>query len=378
MPENEQQKRDWIDIGLKAATPLIVGIVIAWVGLFGDETLTRISNQQQSARLLTELQIKREQAESELRKDIFAQALDAFLLKGRATDGKVGPLSQLEMSKQLLRLELLALNFGDSLSLSPLFAEMRKDLTNSRPVNEDEKRGYADRRSRLLKRLNSLAQRVASTQLSSLEKHGIAKSLVIPLYEYRNQAKQGKPCIELLLEEQDFAWPADNILWQMGELDDQYRPVTSQEEVNSVMEEEEYRNDFDAKAILEFQGIKRYIEVHVSDVNHCNKSAKVQILVKRKILETGSADQSGETTEADPEFRLDYFNFPMVDNTRLWDNHRFAIVAENFRLDNKDPRIEITAVVFPSEYASLRDRPGMQEVRKLLESALQDEVNDDN
>jgi hypothetical protein len=62
----------------------------------------------------------------------------------------------------------------------------------------------------------------------------------------------------------------------------------------------------------------------------------------------------------------------MVDNTRLSDNHRFAIIMDDFKLKGDQPYIEIIGVVFPSEYASLRDRPGMQEARKLLESALQD------
>ncbi len=165
MPENKPKQRDWIDICLRAATPLLVGIIVAWVGLFGDTTLTKISNQQESARLLTELQIRREQAESEMRKDIFAQALEAFLLKGKPSDGKVEKLSLRAMSKQLLRLELLALNFGDSLSLSPLFSEMRQDLTSAKPIPDEDVSEYKKRKYQLLKRLNSLAQRVASAQM---------------------------------------------------------------------------------------------------------------------------------------------------------------------------------------------------------------------
>ena len=367
MPNNEPKQRDWIDIALRAATPLIVGIVIAWVGLFGDETLTKISNQQESARLLTELQIKREQAESSLRKDIFAQALEAFLLKGRSGDGRVQKLSLREMSKQLLRLELLALNFGDSLSLSPLFSEMRKDLTTAKPIENEEMRDYKERKFELLTRLNSLAQRVASVQLSSLEKRGVSKEIDIPLYEYKALLKEGGKCSAILLEDNDFTWPDDDILWQWGELDENYKPAVSIASVIKARSSDDFRNDVEVKSLLNFQGISRYIEVHVSEVDHCKKSARVQIFIKRKNPESDEADP---IVEADPEFVLDYFNFPMVDNTRLSDNHRFAIVAKKFRLNPDNPSIKITAVVFPSEYASLRDKPGMEEVRRLLESAL--------
>lgn len=73
-------------------------------------------------------------------------------------------------------------------------------------------------------------------------------------------------------------------------------------------------------------------------------------------------------------FKLDYFNFPIVDNTRLSNNHRFAIVLDELDLESSDPHMELVGIVFPSEYASLRDRTGMKEIRELLESALH---NDD-
>ena len=37
-----------------------------------------------------------------------------------------------------------------------------------------------------------------------------------------------------------------------------------------------------------------------------------------------------------------------------------------------EPYMQLIGIVFPSEYASLRDRPGMKEARKQLESALED------
>lgn len=46
-------------------------------------------------------------------------------------------------------------------------------------------------------------------------------------------------------------------------------------------------------------------------------------------------DESGEKLEVNRSFKLDYFNFPMVDNTRLSNNQRFAIVMEVFELKEK-------------------------------------------
>lgn len=364
MTDEEQKKRDWLDIWLKVLSPIVAGLLIAWAGIVGKVMLSEISSNQESARLITELQIKREQAESELRKDVFDQALSAFLLKKQGTTGSLE-----DMSKQLLRLELLALNFGDSLSLSPLFSEFKKDMEGAEPVSDKDRLNYSERKYALQKRLDSLAKRVASAQLSSIAQHGVTKEIIIPLYEYRLLSKdESIPCSTALFESSSFAWPDFEVLKYLGEFNNEYKPVDDEAAVRAVRNfDEYYAVMFASKGLVELNGVKRQLELHVSDVNHCKKTAKIQIIVSK-------GDPANP--EVNRSFTLDYFNFPMVDNTRLSDNHRFAIVMEDFNVKGDEPGIEITGVVFPSEYASLRDRPGMKEARQLLESALKREEDD--
>lgn len=342
MTDDKKQKRDWVDLAFKAIAPILAGLLIAWAGFVGNKVLSSISSKQESARLITELQIKREQAEMILRKDVFDKALEAFLLKGQDNAGTLK-----DMSKQLLRLELLALNFGDSLSLSPLFAEVKNDLDRHKPVNNEEQRDYDTDKDKLLKRLEALAKRVASVQLSSLAQHGTIKKIPIPLYEY----KEDDRCEKTLFEDSDFGWPRDEIKAEMKSQND--KDIEKNEEFDDELGRD--------KGLIELNGVKRYLELYISDVDHCKKTAKVQIILVK--------DDSANP-EVNKSFRLDYFNFPKVDNTRLSENHRFAIIMDAFELNGSEPRIEIIGVVFPSEYASLRDRPGMQEARKLLDSAL--------
>lgn len=357
MKREDEKKRDWVDI---AAKTLIPGLMIAWVGIVGNLVLSSISNKQESARLITELQIKREQAESELRKDVFNQALEAFLLKKTDSDGSLK-----SMSKQLLRLELLALNFGDSLSLSPLFAELRTDLNQSKPINDKEKRDYKERKAGLEKRLNSLAKRVASAQLSSLAQHGDTQKIDIPLYEYKYLSESNRdPCNVLLFEEVDYAWPDLEIFQMMGLLNSDYQPVDNKESLDGLRLSAIYKQLTSERGALKLQHVTRNLSLYVSDVDHCRKTAKVQIIITK---------DGQDEPEVDRTFTLDYFNFPMVDNTRLSDNHRFAVVMEEFITKGDRPHIEVTAIVFPAEYSSLRDRPGMQEARELLESAMEND-----
>jgi hypothetical protein len=367
MSDDKEQKRDWVDLAIKALTPIIAGLLIAWAGFVGNRMLSSISSKQESARLITELQIKREQAESVLRKDVFDKALEAFLLKRQDNAGTLQ-----EMSKQLLRLELLALNFGDSLSLSPLFAEVRNDLYRAKPVDGEDLRNYKERKGELRKRLNGLAKRVASTQLSSIAQHGEIIKVYIPLFEY----DEGDTCKETLFEDRDFAWPDFKIYKQMGVLDDEFQMVDEyktedgrpSDSFNELVQSDFLEGLVREASLIELKGIKRYLRLNITNVDHCKKTAQVQIRLFK---------DDPEKPEINRSFRLDYFNFPMVDNTRLSDNHRFAIIMDQFELKGSQPHIDITGVVFPSEYASLRDKPGMKEARTLLESALNSGENDD-
>ena len=357
MPKDKKKKTNWADIGTKMVPAIVTGVLIAWAGFIGNVVLSSISNKQESARLITELQVKREQADCELRKDVFDQALEGFLPKN---GNNLETLN--DMSKQLLRLELLALNFGNSLSLSPLFIELQRDLRRAIPV-DGETSDYSERKAKLCMRLASLARRVAMSQLSSITHHGKTKTITIPLYEYKKKDFE-KDCKKNLYEEMEYAWPDLEIQKQMGLLDENYKP-SNEEKLNLVEQTDSYKKNKQAFGLIELDGIKRYLRLLVKDVDYCSKTAKIDISIKHEFEK-----------EVNRSFRLDYFNFPMVDNTRLSNNQRFAIVMEAFELKDDNPHIDITCIIFPSEYASLRDRPGMQEARKLLESAMESGKDD--
>ncbi|MBI3988141.1 MAG: hypothetical protein HY347_00845, partial [candidate division NC10 bacterium] len=66
------------------------------------------------------------------------------------------------------------------------------------------------------------------------------------------------------------------------------------------------------------------------------------------------------------EFWVGFFDFPMIDNTRLSHDQRCAIVLTAFGGSSAD----ITAIYFPGSYASLKEKPYYQEVvQNLLKSS---------
>ena len=445
------KKRDWVDIATKILTPIMAGLLIAWAGFVSNETLSDVSSKQESARLITELQIRREQAESELRKDVFDQALQAFLIKDAKKDKSING-----MSKQLLRLELLSLNFGDSLSLSPLFAEFKKDVRELKLKDSTNESGatFDDKKADLKKRLISLARRVASTQISSLAQHGVIKEFEIPLDKlndsiYSDEKEKENGNWRCIMLEDGFLWPDQEIVRQLTI----YEPEAKLEKINAsiadyfststhsaISNEVAYLAAMNDMRSFSLNNIDRYIDISISNVNTCDNTSNVTFtLYKRnkeaanfaanKILVT-SITSLGElsdtknyvlrmadrrkydallaaeakriqeslddnvTVETDTQqqsdmvkaefskeelkvmvrrrFKLDYFNFPMVDNSRLDNNHRFAIVLDEIDTISDPAVVKFIGIIFPSEYASLRDRTGMKEARQLLEDAMKD------
>jgi hypothetical protein len=348
---SERKKRDWVDILTRLATPLMVGLSVAAIGLYGDYALNAIAERGEQARLITELQVKREQAETDLRKDVFQQTVDA-LLKTPETHGGIQ-----ELSKRMLHLELLAVNFGDSLSLSPLFNEFKRDLdaaaaTKTKEVNK------AERIASLNKRLVSLAKRVASTQVSSLIQHGPYLDIRIPLPNLTSSA----PCT--LLYDYEYKWPVDEIKYALtGQVD-------ASGDSETIMAEDPKRGT------IEIAGQWRRIELFITNINHCTKSARINMAIWAVDNKFKPYVRPPESLEVEREFRLDFFNFPMVDNTRLADNQRFSLLMEDFAINDFASSLELITLAFPAEYASMRDRLGMKEASNLLKSVLAEQTGE--
>lgn len=259
----------------------------------------------QNYRLYTELLSKREDAESALRKDMFSTILKEFFQIRDSSNGRT------DVPKRLLKLEILALNFGEALSLSPLFIELDKDIDKNSYPPETAKLDRARDRHRL----HSLARRVSLQQLSALSTGGRSWEFTIPI----EMVKPGKR----------YQWPPYN---ENGE--------------NSHEDE------------FEFEGIKRNYTFSFSQADEDYKSVVVEIEIQT----------AGKTKAIEREFELNYFNFPMVDNTRLSNDQRFALIMTDFA----EKAIHFAAICFPGKYSSQRDKPFLDDViHRLQDKPLQ-------
>jgi hypothetical protein len=63
------------------------------------------------------------------------------------------------------------------------------------------------------------------------------------------------------------------------------------------------------------------------------------------------------------EFTIDYFQFPMIDNTRLSNDMRCAVVMRDFAFPSF---IEVDILYFPGSHSSLKEKPYYDDVVKKL------------
>jgi len=109
-------------------------------------------------------------------------------------------------------------------------------------------------------------------------------------------------------------------------------------------------------ASLVLDGIETRLSIDILRVDYRNREFEVSLTV-----ETPDPELGRQTKTAN--FTVGYFDFPMIDNTRLDRGQRCAVVLNNFSEQSAD----VTLVLFPGAYASLKEKPYYNEV---LESVL--------
>ena len=209
--------------------------------------------------------------------------------------------------QRVLKLELLAFNFHEALDLGPLFKHVYAEIVESKRPNADE----------YIRRLERAANEVKAKQIAALVEAG------------------GKIDASVDLEELS-ANPAG-----LSVIDGSLKL----RQPNGTQEPTVRQTDFKVEAL--FADRKR-------------KEIFVKLEVRTpEAQQAGSAEK--EAGYVYSLFSISPFDFPMIDNTRLPNGQRCAIVLTKFG----DPGSQITLVYFPGSRASLKEKP-------FFDEALQD------
>lgn len=285
----EPREKDWWDkaaIILQPLGGLLAALALAGLGFFGSQFLERRQAEETRARFASELISKREEADSALRKDMFVSIIQSFL-RPESTS----------IDDRLLKLELLAYNFHESLNLKPLFIQLERDIVRSdRPQNSD-----------LQERLAKVAREVTRKEMVVLEEAGRS--------------------FERTVDFDELAKNPGGIPLEPGR--------------------------------LALNNVEREFKLLVKKIDVRKKEMQLRLEVKTR------NEDSGEYHTDDAEFWVGYYDFPMIDHVRLSRDQRCAVILKNFAQTSA----RIAAVYFPGSYASLKEKPYVQEmVQNLLQT----------
>jgi len=103
---------------------------------------------------------------------------------------------------------------------------------------------------------------------------------------------------------------------------------------------------------LTLEGIQRHFSIFVQTADHATREMKMRLEIRTP------QDTLGNLETSSVEFWVGFFDFPMIDNTRLGHDQRCAVVLNAF----EDNSADVTLVYFPGSYASLKEKPYYQEV----------------
>ena len=151
-PKESSHHKDpwrWLQILIIPVTTLIVG-----------QYASNWQEKESARRTYADMMNRREEAESALRKDMFQTTILPFM--ERKSD---------DMEASVLRLELLASNFHESLDLSPLFKDVYRTLSARKKEGSEE----------LLKRLSIVAQEVVRGEMDAIREASTIRSGTVDL-----------------------------------------------------------------------------------------------------------------------------------------------------------------------------------------------------
>jgi hypothetical protein len=207
------------------------------------------------------------------------------------------------LETKLLKMELLAQNFHEALNLVPLFEHIQREITAA-PLSAEAKRGYEGR-------LGDLAREVTRKQMIVLEAGG-----------------------------RRFDW---TVIFS-----DSLTAGTQSEQLEDVS--------------LMLDGIQRRFRVTLAGADTLRRELRIR-------LEIETPQQPGVPANAIGRYSVDFdvgfFSTPMIDNTRLSNDQRVAIVLT----DMNQFGATVSLVYFPGSRASLREKPYYEEIlRKLADT----------
>ena len=333
--EPKDPKRDlWGKVQSFAKIVAAVGVSIGSVAI--PYIIGKTSEQSRRAQVYMQVMSEREKADTAIRQEMFKTLLADYL--GRFEDKSNATENEGSFRKRIMFLDLLTLNFQEYLNARPLFEDVYLRLENAK---KKEKKGGKEYETwgKLQEDLFRVAKNVASSQSAMLTQSGLSRTF--------NLEKGKAVCIRLYSVE------------TLVELTEKFEkePLLDRktESCSDASVQNPQRMDKGSPAI----------DVELEEVN--DASIRVKVTPYQESFRDGTLNFVQALKPI--KFEVSFFDLPYMDNTRLFDGSRFALILSH--VDKKEGAAEINAIIFKGEFTSLRDRPFFEEMLQKLNKDAQ-------
>jgi hypothetical protein len=289
-------------------TTLAIPVSLALSTVLYNVWAAKRSESESRLKLYTELVNKREEADTNLRKEIFSKLMERYLEPGGA-----------DLESRLAVLELLSQNFNESLNLGPLFWQLDRQIANSKSALMKEWRTQLER----------IASEVKQRQLDLLRVYG--------------RSVEGTPVLTLT----------------------QPMPILDAVVTADLPLSDARRRRIGCHFIveaLERDPAQQRVLVRVQSFPLESKEMAEQAAESGPGCGSGSGSNGAEARQW--AFYVDPYDFPLVNYTRVSSSERFAVVLE----PDQSGVLRFNFVYFPSSLGGVRDKPFIDEVMSKLRS----------
>ncbi len=324
--EGRRRLLDWLDVVAK----LVGAFAVLGVAIFANSLQSRLTG--------ISIQSQREQADSQLRANMFNSLISPIV--GPQKDGT--PISA---SREELLAELLALNFHESFELKPLMQDASERLVAEARRSQSRGSESPDVRESLwsISRRTSERQKAAIAREWEASEAGTAGSAAGGGFLsrlFRNRTRPDPKGCEFYTVTMD------------GRSERHLEPVHPNDACQAVAA---FRDAVDLKS-----PDGRYVlRLWAAGADWQNQTVRMNVLPFR--TEQGSP----APTDTTYPFTLTWFELPFTDNTLLPDGNRFAVYLRLH--ESAFQKVTMVVMWFPVGYFTPRERPlNYREVQELL------------
>jgi hypothetical protein len=298
-----------------------------------------MQEQNRSAQIYMQIMSEREKSDTDTRAKMFERLMINYLGEFKQFANRDDEAS---FRKQVMILDVLSLNFQEFFNARPLFEEVyRRLVTRQEAASGRARAGWED----LKAELERVARNVASRQALVLDHLGQRVNFTVPV-EQTYCVRMYDAAERRSLSQEDGQRLRD-------------RQGSCLEVGSGVVED-------DLAKVSAQATLRRSIEIYVKSVNRSLGSAQLQVTPFDDVFEGGQYRHS-RRAGGGFEFEVSYFDFPYMDNTKLGDGSRLAVILRKITedVDRRDV-LDLSALRFRHDFVSLRDRPAFDEMLKRL------------